>query len=73
MFFFLFRELNSFIDNESYLNQDQFRFWMEGILSKVANKTSNQNNQIILSDSISVRKILIYIQYSSSVQYHSIV
>ncbi|KAL6442149.1 hypothetical protein ACFW04_002446 [Cataglyphis niger] len=47
------RELNSFIDNKSYLNQDKFRFWMEGILSKVANKTS-QSNRIVLSNYISI-------------------
>lgn len=46
-------ELNSFIDEESYLNQDTFRTWMEGILSKVAYKSS-KSNRIILNGSIQI-------------------
>ncbi|KAL6268684.1 hypothetical protein P5V15_001814 [Pogonomyrmex californicus] len=42
------RELNSFIDEESYLNQEKFRFWMEGIFSKVAHTSSGINHQIKL-------------------------
>ncbi|CAL1677665.1 unnamed protein product [Lasius platythorax] len=45
------KELESFIDHESYLNQDKFRTWMEGILSKVAYESS-KSNQIKLSDHI---------------------
>lgn len=33
------RELDAFIDDGSYLNQDKFRRWIEGILSKVADKS----------------------------------
>ncbi|GAB1867932.1 hypothetical protein CAJAP_09011 [Camponotus japonicus] len=40
------RELNAFIDDESYLNQDEFRSWIEGILSKVAEKSSKSNKII---------------------------
>ncbi|XP_050447147.1 cyclic GMP-AMP synthase-like receptor [Cataglyphis hispanica] len=47
------RELNYFIDDKSYLNQDKFRFWMEGILSRVANETS-QSNRIVLNNYISI-------------------
>lgn len=36
-------ELNSFIDDESYLNQEKFRIWMKGILSKVAYESSRSN------------------------------
>ncbi|XP_025262517.1 uncharacterized protein LOC105259357 isoform X1 [Camponotus floridanus] len=48
------RELSAFIDDESYLNQDKFRGWIEGILSKVADK----NNKIVFSgySPITVRK-----------------
>ncbi|XP_011878529.1 PREDICTED: uncharacterized protein LOC105567890 [Vollenhovia emeryi] len=34
------KELKSFIDDESYLNQEKFRNWMEGVLNKVAYATS---------------------------------
>ncbi|XP_011878531.1 PREDICTED: uncharacterized protein LOC105567892 [Vollenhovia emeryi] len=37
------KELNSFIDDESYLNQEKFRTWMEGILTKVAHTTSGHS------------------------------
>jgi len=31
--------MKSFIDEDSYLNQEKIRTWMEGILSKVADTT----------------------------------
>lgn len=42
----------SFIDDQSYLNQEKFRGWMEGILNTVAIATTNTNNQIKLGDYI---------------------
>ncbi|XP_011704155.1 PREDICTED: uncharacterized protein LOC105459658 isoform X2 [Wasmannia auropunctata] len=41
-----YKELKSFIDDQSYLDQEKFRRWMKGILSKVANATGG-NNRII--------------------------
>ncbi|XP_020295044.1 cyclic GMP-AMP synthase-like [Pseudomyrmex gracilis] len=46
-----YKEMNTFIDQDSYLNQNKFRNWIEGILSNVANSKKSQNgknNQIIL-------------------------
>ncbi|XP_072757594.1 cyclic GMP-AMP synthase-like receptor isoform X1 [Anoplolepis gracilipes] len=50
------KELNSFIDNESYLNQDKFRAWMEGILSRVAKETS-KSDRIILLNGVPITRI----------------
>ncbi|KAM0724441.1 Cyclic GMP-AMP synthase-like receptor [Formica fusca] len=47
------KELDSLIDNKSYLNQEKFHNWMEGILSKVAYETS-KSNRIVLSDYIPI-------------------
>lgn len=55
--FFLFREFNSFFDDQLYLNQDNFRNWMEGILDKVARATSG-NDIIKLPGYAPVSKIL---------------
>jgi len=54
----LFRKLNSFIDEQDYLNQEKFRTWIESIFSKVACATSGRNDRIIIngftvSDSLS--------------------
>lgn len=49
------RELNTFVDSELYLNQDKFRGWIEGILSKVAQKSSNKSDKIVFSGYIPVR------------------
>ncbi|KAG5338142.1 CGAS synthase, partial [Acromyrmex charruanus] len=38
-----YRQLDSLIDDQSYLNQQKFRTWIEGILSKVARATSGHN------------------------------
>ncbi|XP_024871035.1 uncharacterized protein LOC112454072 isoform X3 [Temnothorax curvispinosus] len=45
-----YKELNSFIDEESYLNQEKFRTWIERILSKVAHATGDKNDRIIFHD-----------------------
>ncbi|XP_071577394.1 cyclic GMP-AMP synthase-like receptor isoform X6 [Temnothorax nylanderi] len=45
-----YKELNSFIDEESYLNQEKFRTWIERILSKVAHATGDRNDRIIFHD-----------------------
>ncbi|XP_039305025.1 uncharacterized protein LOC105203878 isoform X2 [Solenopsis invicta] len=39
----VYREINSFIDEHSYLNQEKFRTWMEGIFSKVAHANGENN------------------------------
>ncbi|XP_039305022.1 cyclic GMP-AMP synthase [Solenopsis invicta] len=44
----VYQEINRFIDEQSYLNQEKFRTWMEGIFSKVAN--ANGENNIIKFD-----------------------
>lgn len=54
----LFRELNSLIDEQSYLNQEKVRTWIEGILSKVANFTGGGNDKIIFRGYEPVSKIL---------------
>jgi len=50
--YFLFRELNSFIDEQDYLNQEKFRTWIEKIFSRVANATGRniERNRIIIND-----------------------
>lgn len=50
----VYKELNSLIDEQSYLNQEKFRNWMERILGKVANDTSG-NNKIILDGYAPIR------------------
>jgi cyclic GMP-AMP synthase len=50
-----YQELSFFIDKQCYLNQEKFRAWIEGILSKVAHATSGNN--IIMFDDIPVIKI----------------
>lgn len=47
------KELDSLIDNQSYLNQEKFRTWMESILNKVAYETS-KSSRIVLSDYIPI-------------------
>lgn len=54
---FLCRELNKFIDNESYLRQDKFRTWMEGILNKVAQATGGCTELIFFIDDENCKKI----------------
>ncbi|XP_024871030.1 cyclic GMP-AMP synthase-like isoform X1 [Temnothorax curvispinosus] len=51
-----YKELNSFIDEESYLNQEKFRTWIERILSKVAHATGDKNDRIIFHDYTPIRK-----------------
>lgn len=34
--------MNAFIDQDAYLNQNKFRNWIEGILSRVAIGNSNR-------------------------------
>ncbi|XP_011706013.1 PREDICTED: cyclic GMP-AMP synthase-like isoform X2 [Wasmannia auropunctata] len=52
-----YKELNSFIDDQSYLDQEKFRRWIKRIFSKVANATG-KNNRIILDgyEPISIRE-----------------
>lgn len=45
----VYRELKSFIDDDLYLNQENIRRWMEGILDKVAYRTSGNNRCINLN------------------------
>ncbi|XP_067211979.1 cyclic GMP-AMP synthase-like receptor isoform X3 [Linepithema humile] len=42
------KEMKSFIDDDSYLNQEKIRTWMESILSKVARTTSGNDQYIKL-------------------------
>ncbi|XP_018406844.1 PREDICTED: uncharacterized protein LOC108782940 [Cyphomyrmex costatus] len=51
-----YKKLKSFIDEESYLNQEEFRGWIEGIFSKVT-RTTNGNNGILIDGYSSAIKI----------------
>ncbi|XP_018045431.1 PREDICTED: uncharacterized protein LOC108685249 isoform X2 [Atta colombica] len=49
-----YRKLNSLIDDQSYLNQQKFRTWIEGILSKVA-KTTSGSNEILFDGYLPIK------------------
>ncbi|KAG5307687.1 CGAS synthase, partial [Acromyrmex insinuator] len=49
-----YRQLDSLIDDQSYLNQQKFRTWIEGILSKVARTTSG-HNEISFNDYLPIK------------------
>ncbi|XP_018366990.1 PREDICTED: cyclic GMP-AMP synthase-like [Trachymyrmex cornetzi] len=49
-----YRKLNSFIDDQSYLNQQRFRTWIEGILDKVAWATGG-NNEILFDGYLPIK------------------